>query len=1008
MQPPRVAPVRAVARPVAEPIAPPAETIPPVPETPAAAAEPAPPVVVPERRSDPLRRTRVQELEAQGMSHEEALQRSIVPDEPAPQAKPEIQPGIQAIADRARVQQPVPGDAPPEPQGSTVPPEASQEAPPPAEAPSAPQAQPPAAPDIPSDPRKMFFGRRSESGSAATPTLDAAKRLAFSPNSVLDQLLNAVEELFKEKVTQPALDKLGETRVGQAAKKVATAIYDPHMGRVGEGYKASEQAAARVRNTADYADAPILKSFAKALKDATPEQQAAVTEWGRRSKTSPDTPFPAAGFTPEQADAIQAGIRHLSETVRGEAVAAGAQSPHSFEEYPRYLPTRYEEFQQPPGPKGGAKVPALKTAHDGWGGRVLLPEGEAASLVGDTEPDYLKADKANEETLVKFSTPEAWEEFKKNGEARFGKDFGKIVKGEFTKFDPAAEGLTKITDPVQLLRTGIRETRARTAKMTFLNALADVTDEQGKYVLEPKSAEATRATRPENVAVGQTPGYEKLEGKDWGPLSGKLVRSDVAAELKRAYGERGELSDYEKAAKQLTDFNAGAQSVFKESHAVANPALSIRHAGAVRRMLRWSGTEPLNPENWPRIVKWLRDTAPGGKYHAESVAGGDYAGRGGMFSPEEIASQEDMKGWDARRVARAIFSGGVTEGLGVEALGKKFGWDPVESAGRKLKEGYIAGKQTLSSIANKPYEGVERIIRAKALDEGMTPEQAQAEVDKYTLSPGEFSDPTKFWSEMLSPFGRFRLGMAQRAAITAYEHPLRLAMDRFETKAIQAGLLAAGTVALTDKEKEQIANEHPGSIAIGRDKDGQPVLVDARYEDPLGDFYPGRQKIGEGLDTFTGIRKYGERATGIGDNPLIDFGESVVKGENRYGQPVEGPLGVAKEGARQFWPSQTPGVGWESSKVSHALKGTQASPSAQRQTPLQAFLEQIGIKEGSLDPLFEEGRMNTEARRKVSELKSGLRSGAKRGEAANLPAAGAEAKRIADELRSRKMPFATK
>lgn len=788
-----------------------------------------------------------------------------------------------------------------------------------------------------------------EMGAVRVPTGAEIKQFVAGPKSVTTQIGDVIDDAVAPYV-EKGKEALAGTKVGRALEAARSAIKDQPADLVGPGYVAAkENAAGEGRWQANQA-APHVEALTKAMKDATPEQQAAVTDWARKSKTTPDSPFPA-GFTPEQEATTRAALDHFN-VMRQKMVDVGALSPHALGEYDRFMPTRYEEFEnQPYRPGGGSpKVNPLNAAHDGWGARVMLPEADAAKAVGEAEPDYLHAvkdAKGNPETLVKFSTPEGYAEWKDNLKTVFGKDAGKLLREEFTKFDPKANGLTRITDPARLFKMGVDEANARIAKHTFLNGLAEMTDEKGPYVKDARSLQ-----RPENQAVGAEPGYTKLEGRGWGKLDGKLVRNDARADLVQSFGDKAELSQKQRMLQGMYDFAKGGMNAFKTARVVFHPAMVARHVAAAASELTYMGYDPFNPENAPRIASAAKDVAPGGKYY-ENVVRRGYEEAGGAVSREEILKSDAMKS-PAERAGEAIFSGGVSEGRS-PLTNSTFA--TAENAA-VVKGAYLRAKQGMGRAVFDPLVRAQKIGYALLRNEGLSDAAAAAEVEKFTMDPQKFSGGTKVLSDVLAPWLRYHLEAARVATNAAVEHPTRFAIDRLRTRIVQATIAAATGLALSDKEKQAIDDEHPGAVAIGRDKDGKPMLLDARYLDMLGGspIYTGRTKVGEGMDTAAGIRKYLLDKTSIGENPVADVISAVTTGKDRNGRDTSG----FQSWLRNFTPGLTPAVGWDARKIAAAAKGEQASQTTQKQTVLQSALDALGIKENSLDPKFEKDRIDNE------------------------------------------------
>jgi hypothetical protein len=281
----------------------------------------------------------------------------------------------------------------------------------------------------------------------------------------------------------------------------------------------------------------------------------------------------------------------------------------------------------------------------------------------------------------------------------------------------------------------------------------------------------------------------------------------------------------------------------------------------------------------------------------------------------------------------------------------------------------------------------------------MDEDAAAAETRKWTLDHDSASDFTRFMSDMPfgAPFFRYRTGMAKIALNAMREHPVRFAMDRLQSKALQAALLAYGSTKLTDKEKEQMANEHPEAIATGRDEKGNLTTLDTKYLDPFGDFSGRRVGVGE-----SGIAQRVKDATGLGDNPFIDAYKAMSTGEDRFGRPTNRFTEILREMA----PQTTPFLGYTAEKVRSALKGESPSPAVQRQTPTEALMEALGLHVAHLSPEFEKGRLEAEAKRAIGEAKRPLFSDIRRGAVPDTEKAQEHMRDVQDELHRRLIPWA--
>lgn len=841
-----------------------------------------------------------------------------------------------------------------------------------------------------------------EGGAMRMPTgqemWEGLKEFAGGPKSMMskigDVVNQGVHDGFFAAVDPGALDTsphpaswldrpVSETKVGTMLEKARSAVYDRPIDKFGrtfvdvvEGPRGGEGEKRWMQNRTR----PRVEAMAKALDGVKPETLDAIRTWARKSKTSPDTPFPT-GLSEEQTKAVKYALAQFSGPVRAKMVQVGALSPNAYEEYERFLPIRYEEFENATGASGfrqrSAKLYPAETAHDGWGVKVRLPEADAAKAVGDHAPDILKSinDKSgNPETLVKFSTPQGRDEFVANLDHVFGDKPGSakgLISESFDKFNPEQWGLHEIKDPVRLLKIGLREAGDRIAKATVLKQISEMGDEKGKFVLDPRSAEAMRAARPENTAAGAESDYTKMEGKGWYHLDGKLVRNDIREALMQTLGKAGEVSGKDAWYLHVAHTMEGALSVYKEAHVVWNPSMALRHAATGASELTYMGLDPMNPENAPRIAKLHAMVQEGGKYHQDVVrAGYDHAG--GQISPEEYAGIDAKKGWHAARVGRAALSLGASEGgpqAIVQDVAKRFGKN-IDLKGPEAKEAYLAARDRMASVVFGPLVEARKLGYAHLRETGLSDAAARARVEALTIDPAKMSDAVKVASNIAAPWLRFHAQAAKVGVNAARLNPAGFAVERLRTGIMQAavlsGLAALGkSLNLTDDEKKAIENEAPGSLVIGRDDAGKPMLVDMRHFDMLGSspLFSGREKGGDVDQGIAGKAwDFVKDKTSLGENPVGDVAKSFGKdAEDRYHRPTN----PAREWLRNFTPNLTPGVGWDARKLAAAFEGEQAAPptskwtpGSQRQSIPQALADvALGVKERSFDADYEKAKV---------------------------------------------------
>lgn len=461
------------------------------------------------------------------------------------------------------------------------------------------------------------------------------------------------------------------------------------------------------------------------------------------------------------------------------------------------------------------------------------------------------------------------------------------------------------TNPATAVAKTIANVRAEVAKFDTMQSILDGRDEKGAWAVRRQPGQ-----KPSDAPDG----YKHIANKRLGPLDDTFVRNDVAADLEGVYGNRSP-----SGPDQVADFFRGATDRWKTWRTVRNPAGHVQNAISMPMTAIEAGVSPFNPDNW--------------KHYQETIRA--------MQNPDPFDP-----------IQREIIRNGIDEGARLSAyeLGKvRDVWgNPNSTTGYKIGQTltdpvwWTKTAADFDQTAGAYYNFADRLVRQslyrKLRAEGMTPERATIETDKFTTN---YAKQGRFIQGMrhapLSPFISYAYERLRVLKNNLLEHPTRAGATLTAGYALQQAIESTLGSGVSDEEKKAAHAEYGGSrwgdfgnqfnIVVGRRADGMPRVWDAgalfTVDRPLRG---PRDELDE--SKLEQNAKWVLKTLGFESGPLTTQLASQIYGRDMFtGKEFLTPGDRLRSFGREVAPPFTPFLGAKAEKIRQSFGGEQYAKS---------------------------------------------------------------------------------
>jgi hypothetical protein len=712
------------------------------------------------------------------------------------------------------------------------------------------------------------------------------------------------------------------------------------------------------------------------LKDVPDAAQDALYEY-----LGSEADAPPAGLSGKALDLAQKGSDLVNEGRRA-LVSMGRRSADALNEYPRFLVrfmqnVELAERARSAGGSGqaGTKLPEQWSRQDAHEMRVRLPRTDVETHLKDADlgvdPQYVG--EFHGHTLVKFpDTPEgaaareAFVEHVKDAHAQARSALNQASTKEFasrrnqdigqgkmlhkasletpragdlgiTTADPLSPEMRDLMgedrNPATALARTIANVRSEVAKAEMFQAIRDGSDAKGAWAMEPTRDATGKTEEPPK-------GFTHVSSTRLGALHDIWLRQDVWDDLKGVYGkDMGKQS----IVRNIYDVSRGLTDELKTNLTIRNPANQIQNWISMPTEAIEAGFSLFNPENWPHIkeaIRQMHEPYPFDPMQREILEQG--IDSGAQMAEHEIGPSRDV--WSNPSTSTAYK-------IGRSAINPAQ-WVPERFGGGKVGRGIAAADQRLGSEYNRSASIIRRGKYMKLRAEGLSPEAARADVNKFTTN---YEQQGRFINEMrklpVSPFITYPYERMRIFANNLIEHPTRAAWTLFGGYALKQMLQATLGSEVSDEEKKGADEEYGKSrlgelgnqyaAVTGRNEDGSPRVWDTGALFTLDRLMKGPEDALDESALLSGAKFVG-KMFGMEAGPVFQQGIVQLTGRDYYSGKELLTLGDrAASLGKTFAHPLLPYVGSKAEKIRHSFKDEPYAKTKPPISPKDALLDAL-------------------------------------------------------------------
>lgn len=739
-----------------------------------------------------------------------------------------------------------------------------------------------------------------------------------------------------------------------------------------------------------------------------------------------------AGLSKEATATIER-VRDYIDHLRTELVNRGRLSPEAYDEFGRYLTRQMQNVELGKQAKTGQPVtagtrPRLDerwTRQDSHEVRIDLSRADAQGFLDDfaehnirsVDPSYIGERKGT--TLVKFpdsaegmKTRDAFAKWVKDRHAQARSELNTASTKEFASranqsigqgkmlhkgslevpkaadlniktYDPLTPEMRdlmgEVTDPAQAVGLTVAKIQREIATHDMLQAIV----EGGKA--DPKG-EWVKLLGPDDKTSEPPDGYTYVNNKRMGPVNEAFVRNDIAKDLAGEYGTKD--LEGQRWDQNALDFAKGATDGWKVWRTIRNPAGHAQNIISAPVTSMEAGVSILNPENWKHYeatLEALKNPDPFESMQREIIKHG--IDEGAHLSTYELGKIRDA--WNDPNTSRAYKLGKLL--TDPAALSQK-----MQNADLKLGRAYNFADRLIRQSAY-------RKLRA----EGLSPEAATVEVDKFTTNYAKQGEFVKQMRHL--PFSPFLTYAYERLRIlknNLAEHPTRAAVTIGGAYALQQILEHTMGSDVSDEEKKGAHAEYGGSrfgafgnqnqIVTGRNDDGSPRVWDTSSLFTADRLIKGpKDVLDEGAVESTAKWLLGD-VLGMSSGPVYTEAMAQATGRDTMtGKEMLTGGDRAEHALTTLAPPFLPRFGAKAKKIEASAKGEPYAKTKPAVSLKDALLDSLlhirvdgYVPEQSLQNLlWQLGRGKTDA---AKVFKERLNDAARKGDDAKAEAAGEE------------------
>jgi len=347
-----------------------------------------------------------------------------------------------------------------------------------------------------------------------------------------------------------------------------------------------------------------------------------------------------------------------------------------------------------------------------------------------------------------------------------------------------------------------------------------------------------------------------------------------------------------------------------------------------------AGVSVFNPENIPHFaetIKALRDPDPFDPMQAEIIKHG--IDEGAHLSAYELGKIRDT--WRDPGTSMSY------------KVGKTI-TDPVW---------WTKAAQDFDAAAGRSYNFVDRVVRQslyrKLRAEGLSPEKATIEVDKYTTNYAKQGSFVKGARHMpLSPFITYAYERLRILKNNLAEHPTRAASSLAAGYALQQLIEATLGSDVSDDEKKGAHAEYGGSkfgafgnqfaAVAGRHKDGTPIVWDTGSLFTIDRPLRGPKEVLDEGALYSGAKWLLGDTLGLTTGPVVEQGISQISGRDyQTGKEFLDAGDRAKSFGKSLLPPFTPYLGTKAEKIRKSFGGEQYAKTKPAISGTEALLDAL-------------------------------------------------------------------